>query len=94
MVGPDGRLLRHDVRKDVLQSLTSMESVRGFYAIGSTRIHLLDQLLVLVLAGAISVPLGHMGVKRLFRRMREQLEAERKSQTQSSEDSSRTPKES
>jgi predicted CXXCH cytochrome family protein len=77
IAGPDGRPLRHDVQKDTLTSLTSMESVRGFYAIGSTRIKLLDSLLVLVLLGSISVPLGHMTIKRLFKSMREKLEAEK-----------------
>ena len=77
IAGPDGRPLRHGVQNEVLKSLTSMESVRGFYAIGSTRIKLLDYLLVLVLLGAISVPLAHMTVKRLFKGVREKLEAER-----------------
>lgn len=77
IAGPDGRPLRHGVQKEVLSSLTSMEAVRGFYAIGSTRIKLLDVLLVLVLLGAISVPLGHMTVKRLFKSVREKLEAEK-----------------
>jgi hypothetical protein len=54
-----------------------MESVRGFYAIGSTRIKLLDYLLILVVLGATSVPLVHMTVKRLFKGVREKLEAER-----------------
>jgi hypothetical protein len=62
-----------------------MESVRGFYAIGSTRIKLLDYLLVLVLFGAISVPLGHMTVKRLFKGVREKLEAERLAAAQNAE---------
>jgi cytochrome c553 len=77
IAGPDGRPLRHGVQNEVLNSLTSMDSVRGFYAIGSTRIKLLDYLLVLVLLGAISVPLGHMTIKRLFKGVREKLEAER-----------------
>jgi predicted CXXCH cytochrome family protein len=77
IAGPDGRPLRHGIQKEVLSSLTSMESVRGFYAIGSTRIKLLDTLLVMVLLGAIAVPLGHMTVKRLFKNMREKLAAER-----------------
>ena len=77
IAGPDGRPLRHDVDKDTLTSLTSMDSVRGFYAIGSTRIKLLDTLLVLVLLGAICVPLGHMTIKRLFKSVREKLEAEK-----------------
>ena len=77
IAGPDGRPLRHGVQNEVLNSLTSMESVRGFYAIGSTRIKLLDYLLVLVFLGALSVPLVHMTVKRLFKGVREKLEAER-----------------
>ncbi len=79
IAGPDGRPLRHGIQKEVLNSLTSMDSVRGFYAIGSTRIKLLDTLLVLVLLGALSVPLGHMTIKRLFRSVREKLEAEKAS---------------
>jgi len=77
IAGPDGRPLRHGIQKEVLNSLTSMDSVRGFYAIGSTRIKLLDVLLVLVLLGAISVPLAHMTIKRMFKSVREKLEAER-----------------
>jgi hypothetical protein len=77
IAGPDGRPLRHGVQKEVLSSLTSMGSVRGFYAIGSTRIKLLDYLLVLVLLGAACVPLGHMTIKRLFKGVRDRLEAER-----------------
>jgi hypothetical protein len=77
IAGPDGRPLRHGVQKDVLNSILSVDSVRGFYVIGSTRIKLLDILLVLVVLGAMSVPLAHMSVKRLFKNMREKLEAER-----------------
>lgn len=77
IAGSDGRPLRHGVDKSILSSLTSMQSVRGFYAIGSTRIKWLDYLLVLVVLGAASVPLGHMLVKRMFKRVREQLEAQR-----------------
>jgi hypothetical protein len=77
IAGPDGRPLRHGIQKEVLNSLTAMESVRGFYAIGSTRIKLLDSLLVVVLLGSLSVPIGHMTIRRLFRSVRERLEAER-----------------
>ena len=83
IAGPDGRPLRHGVDKEVLSSLTSMKSVRGFYAIGSTRIKWLDYLLVLVVLGAASVPLGHMVVKRMFKRVREQLEAQRQAEASS-----------
>lgn len=77
MAGPDGRPLRTSVQSEVLSSLTAIESVRGFYAIGSTRIKLLDILLVMVVLGAACVPIGHMTIKRLFRGVRERLEAER-----------------
>lgn len=77
IAGPDGRPIRHGVQKDVLTSLLATESIRGFYAIGSTRIKLLDILLVLVVLGALSVPLGHMTIKRLFKGVRDKREAER-----------------
>jgi len=77
IAGPDGRPLRHGVEKGVLNSLTSMDSVRGFYAIGATRIRLLDYLLILVVAGAAFVPIAHMTVRWMFRRVRAKLEAER-----------------
>jgi len=78
IAGADGRPLRHAVQQDVLSSLTAWESVRGFYAIGSTRIKLLDTLLILVVAGSIGGALVHMTVKRLFKGARERREAEAK----------------
>ena len=50
--------------------MVSMESVRGFYAIGGTRIKLLDDLLVLVLLAGVSGPLAHMSLKWFFKRAR------------------------
>jgi hypothetical protein len=70
IVGPDGRPLRHGVDKQVLSSLTALESVRGFYAIGATRIKLLDWLLLLVAVGSAGGVLGHMTLKWLTRRAR------------------------
>ena len=70
MIGPDGRLLRHDARKGILSSVESIESVGGFYAIGSTRIKVLDILLVLTLAAGIGVPIGHFSLLWFFRRRR------------------------
>ena len=57
MAGPEGRLMRQGVEKEVLSSATAMGSMRGFYAIGGTRIALLDYLLVLVLLGVLCVPI-------------------------------------
>ena len=78
IAGPDGRPLRHDVQSDVLSSVRTLNSVRGFYAIGSTRIKLLDVLLLLVVAGSIAGVLAHMVGKRMFRGVRERLAAEAK----------------
>ncbi len=75
IAGPDGRPLRHTVQKDVLTSLLATQSIRGFYAIGSTRIKWLDVLLVMVVFGACCVPLAHMGVNRLFKGFRDRQEA-------------------
>jgi hypothetical protein len=75
IAGPDGRPLRHGVQKDVLNSLTAMQSVRGFYAIGSTRIKLLDWLIVALAGGSIAFVLGHMTIRRLFKGQRERRAA-------------------
>lgn len=77
IAGADGQAIRHSVQKEVLTSLLATESIRGFYAIGSTRIQWLDTLLVLVVIGACCVPLVHLGVNRLFRSVRQRLQAQR-----------------
>lgn len=77
VAGADGRPLRHGVEKEVLSSLTSIGSMRGFYAIGSTRIKLLDYMLVLVLLGVLCVPVAHYSVHRMFKAKREQRNAAR-----------------
>lgn len=84
VAGPDGRPLRHGVQKDVLISPTSVRSVSGFYAIGSTRIKLLDYLLVLVVLASLSLPIVHMTVRWLFKRAIEKREAERAAAAKSS----------
>ncbi len=75
IASPDGRPLRHGVQKDVLNSLLATQSVRGFYAIGSTRIKLLDYALALVFLGALCVPIGHSTLRWLFKKLREKNEA-------------------
>jgi hypothetical protein len=78
IAGPDGRPLRHGVQKEVLNSLVSLESVRGFYAIGANRIKLLDWLLLLAVVGSIAGCAGHWGMRKAFRLAREKEEAARK----------------
>ena len=58
VVGPDGRRVRVGANPDVLSSVISIDAVRGFYAIGGTRIMLLDILLVLAFLGGLAVPIG------------------------------------
>ncbi|OGA70901.1 MAG: hypothetical protein A3G81_25710 [Betaproteobacteria bacterium RIFCSPLOWO2_12_FULL_65_14] len=68
VLGTDGKTLRYDAQKEVLSSPTSVESVRGFYAIGGTRIGLLDVLLALALLAGISAPLAHLALRKLLRK--------------------------
>ena len=68
IVGPDGRLVRYGAKPEVLNSMISVDSVGGFYAIGGTRIKLLDWLLALAVLGGIGAPLGHMTVRWLFKK--------------------------
>ena len=68
IVGPDGRPLRYGAQQEVLNSMISVDSVGGFYAIGGTRIKLLDMLLALALLSGIAVPVGHLALTWLFRR--------------------------
>ncbi len=60
LVGPDGRRMGFGANADVLSSAFSIDSVRGFYAIGGTRIKLLDILLILAILGGLGVPIGHL----------------------------------
>ncbi|HWJ95901.1 MAG TPA: hypothetical protein VNT33_14340, partial [Telluria sp.] len=71
LAGPDGRPLRQDASAGVLTSIESVGAVGGFYAIGSTRIKLLDLLLLAALAGGIGIPGAHLAMKSWFRRQRE-----------------------
>jgi ssDNA-binding Zn-finger/Zn-ribbon topoisomerase 1 len=68
IVGPDGRRVRYGAKPEVLNSMISVDSVGGFYAIGGTRIKLLDWLLALAVLGGIGVPLGHLTINWLVRR--------------------------
>ena len=68
IVGPDGRPLRYGAQPEVLDSIISVDSLSGFYAIGGTRINMLDWLLALAVMGGIGVPVGHMTVRWLFKR--------------------------
>jgi hypothetical protein len=66
----DGRPLRYDAHRGVLSSAITWEALRGFYAIGGTRLGQLDVLLALGLAGGIAVPALHLAARRWFGRRR------------------------
>jgi hypothetical protein len=61
----------------VLSSAVSIDSVRGFYAVGGTRIKLLDILLIFSVLGGITMPIGHMTLKWLFRKYLKRIEEQR-----------------
>ncbi|MGZ8265898.1 MAG: cytochrome c3 family protein [Burkholderiales bacterium] len=65
---PSGRLLRYDAKQDILTSARSVDSIRGFYVIGGTRIKLLDVLVVLALLAGIGTPIVHLTLSWLFRK--------------------------
>ena len=65
---PDGRKQRYDADADVLTSAVSVDSVRGFYAAGGTRIKLLDGLLIMGILGGIAIPVGHITLGKILRK--------------------------
>jgi hypothetical protein len=67
LVGPDGRRVGYGANADVLNSAFSVDSVSGFYAIGGTRIKLLDILLILAILGGGGIAVGHVVLGWLFK---------------------------
>ena len=67
-IGPDFRIVRYDAHSDVLTSALTVDVLRGFYAIGGTRIKALDVLLAVAFLAGISVPLLHIFIRRWTRR--------------------------
>ena len=68
LVGPDGRRVGYGANADVLNTAISLDSVSGFYAIGGTRIMLLDILLILAILGGVGIAVGHVTLGWLFKR--------------------------
>ena len=68
IAGPDGRPVRYEANREVLNSPLSVESIGGFYVIGGTRIGVLDILVALALLGGVGVPVVHLTAGWLSRR--------------------------
>jgi hypothetical protein len=67
LVQPQGQRLRYGANADVLNSPISLESVGGFYAIGATRIKLLDILVILAILGGLGFAVGHLTLGWIFK---------------------------
>lgn len=68
VAGPGGIPVEYDVSKDALHSVLSLPSMGGFYAIGGTRVTLLDVLFVLALMVGIGIPILHGTIRWLAHR--------------------------
>lgn len=75
---PDGRTIHHAAQSEVLTSHLSVNTVKGFYAIGGTRIKVLDVLFALALFFGVTVPIVHMTSNWLFRRYLRNLESKKR----------------
>lgn len=68
VAGPGGIPVNYEVNKAALHSVMSLPAMGGFYAIGGTRITLLDVLLVLALMVGIGLPVLHATIRFLAHR--------------------------
>jgi len=69
ITGPDGRPVRHRAQETVLSAPLAMVALPEFYAIGGTRSQLLDILFVLALLSGAAVPIGHIAMRLLLRKL-------------------------
>ena len=67
LIGPDGRRVRFEAQPEVLHNAKSLDSLAGFYAIGGTRIGVLDTLLALAVLAGIGAPVLHLVLRRALR---------------------------
>lgn len=68
MLDANGAPLRYDAHHEILTSALTARALKGFYALGGTRLETLDLLLALGLAAGVSVPALHLAARRLLRR--------------------------
>ena len=61
-----GGPVRYDAQREILTSAITIEALKGFYALGGTRLAELALVLMLGLGLGISVPALHLLVRRLL----------------------------
>jgi predicted CXXCH cytochrome family protein len=71
IIAPDGHEEHYRVNRAVLGSVITLLPINQFYAIGGTRIRLLDVLGILMVFGGMSVPIVHMTLRFLTIPIRE-----------------------
>jgi hypothetical protein len=59
--------------KDVLGPKAALTPLSEFYAFGSTRLGLIDILLIIAIFGALIVPLGHITLRVITRSWRKRI---------------------
>ncbi len=65
-----GGPVRHDAQREILTSAITVDALKGFYALGGTRLAALDLVLALGLFLGISVPALHLLIRRVLVRPR------------------------
>ncbi|HEX8949108.1 MAG TPA: multiheme c-type cytochrome [Dissulfurispiraceae bacterium] len=65
IIKADGKAVRLNAKQEVLGSLFSVLPVSQFYALGSTRLKLLDFAGLLMVMGGAAVPLVHLTIRKL-----------------------------
>ncbi|MBI5187722.1 MAG: hypothetical protein HZA07_01425 [Nitrospirae bacterium] len=65
IIKADGRPAFYSAKQEVLGSLFSVLSLNQFYALGGTRLKLLDILFILAVLGGLSVPVAHITARIL-----------------------------
>jgi len=63
-----GSPVRYAAHREILNSVTTWDALKGFYAFGGTRFRLLDIVLGVCLVGGLAVPALHLIIRRRSRR--------------------------
>lgn len=71
---PDGRTLHYKADREILSAVASVGSIGNFYALGGTRVKLLDVLLLLGLLIGFAIPIAHFALGRIIKKNKEKGE--------------------